>query len=498
MELQFQKHPLPGLQLLKQDTRCLEETQELRISDGMPDIGRVLGAWGQVLLRSKEWRSGSAHISGGVQTWVLYIPDEGGSAQCVETWIPFHMKWDLPQTPTDGTIVTACTLRSADARSTASRKMIVRVHVNVTAQMWLPTQGDLYDPRELPEDVRLLQHSVSVCLPSETGEKPFTLEEELTIPASSPKIEKLMYCSLQPEILERKIMSDKVVFRGTAMLHILYRSEDGGLYPWDAELPFSQYGELEREYDAGSDTWLVPATTSLEADVDMEGRVRLKAGLTGQYVICGRSALTYTQDAYSPLREIAVQSGIMELPTVLDEQQHTLTAEQMLQMSGTVIDVIFLPEPPCVQQATDAPMMQMRGQFQVLCRDESDQLQTAVVHWDGQCPMEAGEDTEILPSVKTVGRPQAVFDGSAVQLHADVLADMRVVSGSGLSMVTGLQLGEATEPDPNRPGLILRRAGKNTLWEIAKSTGSTVEAIMGANQLEGQPEPERMLLIPVL
>lgn len=498
MELQFQKQPLPGLQLLKQDTRCLEETQELRLSDGMPDVGRVLGAWGQVLLRSKEWRSGSAHISGGVQAWILYIPEEGGAAQCVETWIPFHVKWDLPQTPTDGTIVTECMLRSADVRSTASRKMIVRVHVNVTAQMWLPAQSDQYVPGELPEDIRLLQSAEPVCLPSETGEKPFTLEEELTIPTSSPKIEKLMYCSLQPEIAERKIMTDKLVFRGAVMLHILYRSVDGGLYPWDAELPFSQYAELEREYDPGSCAWIFPAVTSLEADVDMEGRVRLKIGLTGQYVICGHSVLTRVQDAYSPVRETIVQTDRMELPMVQDEQQLTLTAEQALQTGGSVIDVIFLPEPSRLEQVAGDSVLQMSGRFQVLSRDENDQMQTSLLHWDGQCPVEIDDGTSVLTAVKTVGCPQTIYDGNGVQLRAEVLANARILSAQGLPMVTGLQLGQPAEPDPNRPSLILRRAGENTLWEIAKSTGSTVEAIMGANQLDGQPEPERMLLIPVV
>jgi hypothetical protein len=416
----------------------------------------------------------------------------------VETWIPFHVKWDLPQTPTDGTLVTECMLRSADARSTASRKMIVRVHVNVTAQMWLPTQSDQYVPGELPEDIRLLQCTEPVCLPSETGEKPFALEEELTIPASSPQIEKLMYYRMQPEILECKIMTDKLVFRGAVMLHILYRSQDGRLYPWDAELPFSQYAELEREYDPGSCAWIFPAVTSMEADVDMEGRVRLKIGLTGQYVICGQSLLTRIQDAYSPVREVAVQTDRMELPTVLDEQQLALTAEQTLQTCGPVIDVVFLPEPSYLERAAGDSALQMSGRFHVLSCDENDQMQTSLVHWDGRCPVETGEGTSALTAVKVIGRPQVIYDGSAVQLRAEVLSDARILSDGGLPMVTGLQLAQPAEPDPNRPSLILRRAGENTLWEIAKSTGSTVEAIMEANQLDAPPEPERMLLIPVI
>ena len=64
-------------------------------------------------------------------------------------------------------------------------------------------------------------------------------------------------------------------------------------------------------------------------------------------------------------------------------------------------------------------------------------------------------------------------------------------------MVTGLTLGEVQEPDPGRPSLILYRAGKTRLWDIAKQNGSTVEAIRKANGIAEEPEPGRMLLIPV-
>ena len=58
-------------------------------------------------------------------------------------------------------------------------------------------------------------------------------------------------------------------------------------------------------------------------------------------------------------------------------------------------------------------------------------------------------------------------------------------------------MGDFKEPDPGRPSLVLRRVGQNTLWEIAKQTGSTMEAIVKANALEGDPDPSQMLLIPI-
>ena len=71
MELQFEKQQIPCLRQLPAEEQIQEQTQELRLSDGMPDIGRVLCAWGQVVMRGKEWRSDSIGVSSGVMAWVL-------------------------------------------------------------------------------------------------------------------------------------------------------------------------------------------------------------------------------------------------------------------------------------------------------------------------------------------------------------------------------------------------------------------------------------------
>ena len=64
-------------------------------------------------------------------------------------------------------------------------------------------------------------------------------------------------------------------------------------------------------------------------------------------------------------------------------------------------------------------------------------------------------------------------------------------------MVTALEPGQPKQPDPGRPSLILRRAGEESLWDLAKMSGSTVDAIRRANGLEAEPRPDQILLIPV-
>ena len=110
--------------------------------------------------------------------------------------------------------------------------------------------------------------------------------------------------------------------------------------------------------------------------------------------------------------------------------------------------------------------------------------------------MDAGSDSRVDAAIFP-GNPPSATAGSGIELRGESILQTQTSARSGIPMVTGLRIGEEREADPNRPSLILRRAGKGRLWDIAKSTGSTVEAIQAANRLSEEPEESRILLIPV-
>lgn len=487
--MQFQKDTCPYLRQLLHQARRQEQTQELKLTEGMPDVGRVLGAWGQVLIRGKEWRSGQLSVSGGVMAWVLYEPEGGGAPQSVDCWLPFQMKWELPDTDRDGFIRVSPLLSGIDCRSTSARKLMVRAVVSLLAEAWLGEEGALYTPEQLPEDVRLLKKAYEIKLPSEAGEKAFSLEEELEIPAGREQPEKLIRWLLQPELTDKKVMGDKVVFRGLALLQALYLGESGKLCSHQWELPFSQYAELDKEYDADAALWITPAVTSLELEQE-EGKLRLKAGILCQYVVCRHAAIEVVADAYSPQRQIQLQTEELELPMILEENRRTVRSQVAMEQAGKeTADVSFCMDHGALSRSENPGALTLSGQFQWLGYGPEERLESETVRWQESLPLDAGTQFQVYPT----GMPQA----EVTQLRADLALDTAVHGGSGILMVTALEPGEPVAPDPGRSSLILKRAGTQSLWQLAKEHGSTVESIKAANGLAGEPDPGQMLLIPV-
>lgn len=498
MQLQFQKSVYNCLRLLAEDVKNEEQTQEVKLPEAMPDIGSVVGAWGQLLIRSKEWRDTGISISGGVMTWVLYAPEDGSEVRTVEGWIPFQMRWDFPQAQRDGKIIAACLLRSVDARCLSARKMMVRASISAMAQALEPSEFTVYAPGAVPEDVQLLHRRYPVRYPAEAGEKVFQLDEDFTLPAECMDADKLMRYELQPEITDRKLMADKVVFRGMAVLRALLRCGDGQLKSCAFEVPFSQYAQLDKEYDSNASVMVVPALTSLELERQEDGKLRLKAGLIGQYTVMEEPVLEVVEDAYSPQREVQLHIGQMEAPAVLDMHRELIGVQQTVASeSQQPMDVTFSVQQPVQQRSPEGAQLGIPGCFQLLHSNEQGFLQGTSVKWEGRVQLPANGDTRVIASCAQTGSPRWEITAEGLQLHALVAVEAMTVAQRGISQVEGLELGELQEPDPGRPGLVLRRAGDADLWQLAKQAGSTVEAIRRANNLEDEPAPGRMLLIPI-
>ena len=171
MELPFEKTQCRFWQQKLFAPVTKEETQEYRLPEGMPDIGRMLTAWGQIMLRSKQWQGGEIELSGGVKVWVLYAPEDGTEPRVTEGWLPFQLKWNPEPVEREGPVRMMPLLRFVDSRSTSARKMMVRAGVGVLAQGFYPAEAEIHTPEDVPEDERKTE-----------DEEPPVYEEQPTAP----------------------------------------------------------------------------------------------------------------------------------------------------------------------------------------------------------------------------------------------------------------------------------------------------------------------------
>ena len=190
--------------------------------------------------------------------------------------------------------------------------------------------------------------------------------------------------------------------------------------------------------------------------------------------------------------------GELALPGILEEKQQILHAQQNSPVDGMrLTDIQFMPQPVRVSGSAGEISLEIPGTFLMQYYDMEGNLHSATQNWEQTFKLPAGEHAVVEATLWPVGKPQGNLMSGSAALTADLKLITETGCHGGIPMVTGLEMGELQQPDPNRPSLILRRSGGQSLWELAKAHGSTVDAIRGANRLEEEPDETQMLLIPV-
>jgi hypothetical protein len=496
MEYKLEASEISCLIPVVSQTRQQEQTQEVKLSDGMPDIGRILGCWGQPMIRGKDWRSDSIGVNGGVMAWVLYAPEDGTAPRSLSCWIPFQTRYDISNTQADGVITASVQLVFMDARISSARRIMVRCALQLDTNALVPSKQTVFTGENIPKHVQLLQETYPLQVSVEAGEREVTAEESILLPANAPNPETILRYYLQPRITETKLMGSRLVFRGLCSFRMVYMTQDGDFRSWDTEMPIAQFADLRGEYGDSALCRCVPVVTGTELDRGEDGKFRLKAAVTVQYEIIDRILLRTVEDAYCPGFTVDLQTEALKIPTLLDMQTDTVGTEQTIRADAReILDSCTYISAHNMPPTDSGICFQLQADTQVLYRDENNQLQYGSVRTGTQWQLPSQADNAAL--LQLLPGMSGATGGDDIHIHCDTSLHCAVYGITTVEMIRSLSLSE--KPDAQQqPAVILKRVNGKRLWDIAKESGSTVDAICKANKLEQEPLDDRMLLIPVL
>ncbi len=238
--------------------------------------------------------------------------------------------------------------------------------------------------------------------------------------------------------------------------------------------------------------------TGVELEQGAEENLTLKANIIGQYTIYDRYTAQIAADAYSTARHTQTQMGALNIPAVLAMTEQRVDLEKTLETECVLcIDAAVYPDHPRFYREDGKLYAQLSGTVQILGYDAQGLLCANTSRWDMDWNLGASAEAGGALMLTPVSTTASMGPGNA-NVQAVMRLNVMTTRESDIPMLTGLEIGGAVEPDADRPGVILRRAGDQTLWELAKNLGSTVDAIKTANGLQQEPNGEQMLLIPVL
>ncbi len=500
MELVFQEHEMDYLEQLFHETISQEETSELIVPDSFPDVNRVVDSFGTVLVRETAASGGTTTLSGGVKAGVLYMPEGETEPQLLECYLPFTIRKDTESVGPDSRVQWTCRIKEVDARMLNSRKVLVRVGLSCRVVVYGPRTLQLSDLEQPPAGLCLKRTTVPMMVPWDTGEKTFTINDEVNLPDSAEPVDRMLKSLFRTEINETKIIGNKALFKGNIHLHTLYRSMDGNCCRFDGALPFSQYVELGQDWDEQeAQIRLSFSSAEVEPDGQMECRRLLVAlNMTAQCTVMGQKEISFVEDGYDLKQTLMPEWQTLRLTGRLDTQELRDTVSGKMPVpANRLLDIWAYPTDVLQQRSGEQMNLQYGAACNVVYYDETGVLQGKIVHINQMQTVQLSPAAFCRP-VSTILSEVTCLSGAEPELRCQMSLRVDSFAQQEFRCMSAATLQPPTE-QPERPALILRRgqAGES-LWSVAKANRTTVESLMEANGLSADTlSEEQLLLIPM-
>ncbi len=505
MELELDRIQLYGFDAVLDTALPREETLEMIVPDACPDILRVVDTDGKVLLSRREAMDGRAELSGAFKVSVLYVPDGESGLRHLDVTIPFTCAAEHKDI-TPGCCVVACArLCRGDTRAINPRKVLVRAEAVIDITVFSP-RSDAICGRVLEAEtlgVEQLTETQEVYLTACVQEKPFSCSDEVTLSVSKSAPAELLKSRVCLSRGDAKIIGNKLIFKGSANLSLLYRGEDDGLYTASAELPFSQIMEVS---GVGEDAEceLTLALAGIDCALNNGGEERLvtvNMEILAQAVVQELRVVEVLSDAYSTKEHLMAEWTSCAVEGRLDRGVRTQNVREVWEAVAPMREVVDCRAAVgAVERAREGEKLILSAQveIQVLYLGEDGELCSANHPVTVPCALELPEDTLCFCQCEVVGD---VYVSAAMGgIEARLSLDFRfcALSRRQLTSLSDLRPGEAPECDGEQPSLVLRMLeGGERLWDVAKAYGTTIGDIISANELEGEHAAAgRLLLIP--
>ncbi len=501
MELSFQTSPIRFLRCAVQEVRGQEETAEMIVPDSFPDIAAIADCCAVPILRGKDCRNGSMNVAGGVKGAILYTPDDETHTRRLDVYIPFSVKFEHPAITEHAQVLCSLRVCDVDARMINSRKAMLRVELACEITAYEQAEDQIYAMERACPQIPTKTAVYQVRLPLELAEKSFAVSETIDLSNGHPPVSQIYKLGCCPELTDQKVVGNKAVFKGILHCKFLYISENQELYFYQQQLPFSQYCDLQEDYDQ-EEVCVFPVITGCDLELDgneNNQRILLTVNLLAQSVIFGVKALTMIEDAYCTKGEFTPQWKRYAMENCLDRQVSVQTVRH--HMPGKLREVldsdIYWNYPICTRK-NEQMEVSVPVKMRVLGYDDSGTL--TVLRGTGAAVQNfaLAPDSICRTVTAPMGEVHTTMTSDGVEMRCELSLNTDCYGGKNLQTLCGGSVQEDAAAH-SRPSVILRTVPKDTtLWDLAKTYGSTDSAIRAANRLDAeQLAADTLLLIPV-
>lgn len=503
MSLELIKEAFRVNNLLGEDTIQTVVENDIIVPDTKPDIARVLLLDGDVFITGCDTGTDRVVTSGSIVCKILYISDdEARSIKSIVSNIPFSYNLDIPGVRAGIRCRARSLLEHIDYNLLNGRKINIKGIVSLNCKAYEDTEREYCSGVAGLEEVQVLKDNVVLNSFLGSNKVNYVIKEDLELPASKPTISEVLRNDVKITGKDFKIAEGKVIVKGDIAISTLYIADDEArsLQYLENEVAFTQFVELdgvEEETLVEVDYDLVDYKIDAAEDSDGEFRcIRAEVNLNIYAEGNSQKAIEVLADAYSPKTRLSLERNSIELDELYSENRSQIIIRDIVNLSectpevSEIFNVLSRYNTSDVRIEDDRVVVEGSVQNNLLYL--ANNAEQPVFCCKKDIPFKhdievKGIDREMKPNVSLE------MEHSNYSMISSDQVEIRVVIGVNAKVETKKQIPVISKANEGMldekkllamPSIVIyiTQPG-DSLWEIAKKYGTTVDNLMKTNNL---------------
>ncbi len=512
MEYQLKKEICPVCEAVFEGSSEQPVDLDLSLPDYCPDIERILKCRICPSVVGKSIAGDRLEIEGNALITLYYLDSKKQAIRSCEHNSPFSCSLKIKPDLKDPVSVVKLRTDYLNCRALSPRRVDIHGAFTVSTVVYAKTEQEICSGI-VGDDIRQKTHTEHYSRLCGTGQQMFSITETLDIGQGKGMPESIIRSELSVRRESVKALSDKLMLNGEAVLRLLYVTdiETGSADTMTFNIPFTQVIDVQGiSGDSVNDITLevMSYDASLKSEYDENSTlVTLDARICATVMAVEDGETEIVDDAYSTMYEselITKQCRITRLP-VMTEKDISVKSDVTTGENGiTRITDIWCDTVSSIP-AVENDSIIVKGKL-LCCIFAAD---GDGVPFYAERPVEFSYSPEITGNVKDMNiklnvQPLSLSFRITGDNTVEIKAELRICISAAESCVCRIVTSASYNEDKPRikdktAALTLYYADEGeSLWSIARSYCTSVEAIKLENELEEDTVQSRnMLLIPM-
>lgn len=478
---------------------------DMIVPDSKPDILDTICTSGVVSIYKKEVQDEKVRLDGCINTYIMYMPDGADDmVRGLNTTVDFSESISVPEARDGMSVVSEVSIKSIEAKVINGRKVGVKAALEVRLKIYSNEDVEIVNEIQNRDDIQILKEDLKVNSLIGQGETKIYAKDNIQID-NIDDLAEVLKAQISLTDKDIKVSYNKVLTKAEAEIKIMYLTEDNRINTINYKIPVVGFIDIPNvSEDNICDVNYEIKNIIIKPNAQEEHSIYVEMEIEVKCYVYENKQINLIQDLYSPNEKLEFDNK--QISAIIDKQ-NKIDVKQIrenvnfqdvdglklidVDVSASILNETKINSKILYEAELNMKFLFENSKSQIIVKEAKIPFEYTLEN------LQNGESLNTDNVIDIKNQDFILQDGGNVDCNIDLQIATNMYRTANINTIDNIQEnGDREEQDYSIVIYVVKKG--DTLWNIAKQFGSTVESIAKVNDIENanQIMPGQKLFIP--